>query len=813
MPPLADCPPPIELEQFLLGRFEEEDSLKLESHLASCTECQRQLSTLAAEDEFVRALRARSSPTATGETTLPLADAPEELVKLLVPHFKNIATSLEETNSFAATTAAADTLTLPDGLPRAPQRAFQTDVPERLGRYEIRGVLGSGGMGTVLHAYDPLLKRSVAIKVIKSRLLVDSSMADRLVREAQAAAAVEHDGIVPVYAVEMHDGTPCIAMPLLRGMTLKQRLEETAGPLSLTEILRIGREAAGGLAAAHESGLIHCDIKPANLWLEAPRDRVKVLDFGLAIVRGDGESEYEGISGTPGYLAPEQARGLPLDQRTDVFSLGCVLYRMATGVAPFTGEPRMRALWTVLSEAPATVAKLNPLAPLELSDLIGRMLAKEPDQRPASAAAVVEALEALERQVVDRQNRVVRRRWLAAMFVVALLSGSGVGTWAVMNAPSVAPPEPPVKLTLVGDESPLAIVLRHEGEEQTLTLGREKTLELPPGDYTVHPATDHPERKLVPDHFSVVAEKPQTLRIALVGEVARHTTHTQPVTCVATLPGPTKIVYSVGLDRTLVAWEPSTSTAPRFVDLPHAARCLAISPDGDSVTTAGGNKQPPAELAIRIWDAGRLVPKGEQLVGHTRMVQALAYSPDGKQLASSGADGVHLWNLANGESEVLALDEPETVLALAYSADGKRLVTGSDEGHAVLWGLHLRAPSKEFKTGPSAVRAVAFLSERSITAGDDGVLRIWKDGALEHEWLGHEKPVLAIAVSPDGRQVLSGDADGAIRVWSVSSGRTTQVLLGHKRAVNSVAFTGNGRQAISGGADGVVRLWQLPFSD
>ncbi|QDU28368.1 Serine/threonine-protein kinase PknB [Anatilimnocola aggregata] len=808
MPPQVTCPPNRALEHFLLGRLEDEDSLSLENHLTSCTNCQQQLTTLAAEDEFVETLRLYSRLTPAHESFAYLPDAPEELVKLLVPHFKQITLAIEST--IALPVSAADTPTFPKGLPLPATSAADPSLPKTIGRYEIQGVLGSGGMGTVLHAHDPLLKRSVAIKVIHGELLAEKGIATRLVREAQAAAAIEHDHIVAIYSVETHEGLPCIVMPMLRGVTLKRCLEETTGPLPLAEILRIGREAASGLAAAHSAGLIHCDIKPANLWLETPRGRVKVLDFGLAIVHGENDADTEAISGTPGYLAPEQARGLALDQRSDLFSLGCVLYRMATGISPFTGERRMRALWTVLSDPPPPATKLNPKVPTELSDLIGRMLARDPSERPATSAAVVEALESFERRLVDQQYRMIRRRWFAAMLAVALMSGCAVAWWGMMNTPAA---EAPVKVTFSGDEPSFAVVLRRDGHEQSLTLGREKTLDLQPGDYTVRPATELPGRRLVPDHFSVLADKPQALRIALVGEITQHVTHTQPVTCVAVRPGLTPLVLSAGLDRTLVAWDPTSSATPRFVDLPHAARCLAVSPDGNYVATAGGNKQPPAELAIRIWDAQKLIPRGEPLAGHTRMITALSYSPNGERIASAGADGVLLWNLNTGESQALVQESPQVMFALAYSADGNQLLTGSDEGQVVVWDNRTRKREREYSAGSAAVRAVAFLSERLVAAGDDGVIRIWNAGALQHEWLGHTEPVLALAVSSDGRQILSGDAAGTIRVWSVPSGQTTHVLTGHDRAVQAVAFVGNGRQAVSGGADGVVRLWQLPFRD
>jgi serine/threonine protein kinase len=808
MPAQASCPPSGELEQFLLGRLEDEDSLSLEFHLAGCTVCQQQLTTIAAEDEFVQALRQHSQPTSRVDSATQLTEAPEELVSLLVPHYKQIASAFEETAAFVSSAGLGEVSTR-NSRPQFQSPLSDAATPTTLGRYEIRGILGHGGMGTVLHGFDPLLKRSLAIKVIRSKLL-SQEMSARLVREAQAAAAVEHDHIVAVYAVEIYDDAPCIMMPLLRGVTLKQRLEETAGPLPLAEILRIGREAASGLAAAHAAGLIHCDIKPANLWLEAPSDRVKVLDFGLAIVRDDQAGDSTEVAGTPGFIAPEQARGQALDQRTDVFSLGCVLYRMATGEAPFTGERHTRALWTVISDPPPPALQKNAAVPAELSDLIERMLSRDPKNRPASAADVVAALEALERRLHEQQQRVLRRRWLAAMFVVALLSGCGVAMWGMFTAPTEATP---VQITFSGDEPPLEVMLRCDGKEQTLTLGREKTLELPPGDYTVRAVQNQTKRVLVPDRFSVVAEQPQTLRIALVGEVSRHEMHTGPVTGVAVQSGEKATVYSVGLDRALVAWEANSTNLPKFVDLPHSARCVAVSPKGDDVATAGGNKFPPAELAIRIFKTSDLTPRGNSLDGHTRMINALAYSPTDKQLASAGADGVFLWNTSTGDSQLLGADNPEFIYALAYSANGQHLVTGNDEGLVVVWDIRKRVRLKTYNTGPSPVRAVAFLSERVVSAGDDGTLRIWNAGALQHEWLGHTAAVQALAVSPNSRQVLSGDAEGNLRLWSVATGKTVQNWTGHKETVNAIAFLSNGRQAVSGGADGAVSLWQLPFSD
>jgi hypothetical protein len=674
MPTLMSCPPPSELEHFLLGKMDNDASQEVEAHLCQCAACQKQMVGLAAEDDIVRAMKRDPVRVRGEQAARSLPDAPDPLVDMLLPHLKRIAVTLKSAD--VATDREMELQGSPADYPTfipSPQTLTQ-DAPEPavLGGYVIRGVLGSGGMGTVLHCYDRLLRRSVAIKVVRTKLLAVPGMTERLVREAQAAAAVEHDHIVAIYAVETIDGMPCLVMPLLKGMTLKQRLDETDRLMSFEEILRVARETACGLDAAHAKGLVHCDIKPANLWLEESSGRVKILDFGLAIVRDQHEHDAEGISGTPGYLAPEQARGFPVDQRTDLFSLGCVLYRMATGNQPFTGDRHLRALWTVLSNPPAPAIQANPKLPVDLSDLIQQMLAREPDSRPASAAIVLELLDAIEHRLAELRHRVVRRRWLGALIGGSLVSGSGVGLWAFLMLPAKVRPVP---IAFLSDETPVPVVLRHEGQEQAFSLGIETTLSLLPGDYGVRTASPALNRRLVPDQFSVMEGQPQSIRIALVGEVARHNRHSGIVTGVGVVPGSNPpVILSVGTDRKLERWD-TADTSDRFVMLPHEARSLAISPRGDVVVTGGGNRTAPVELELRIWDADRLTLRGELDPAHSRFVTALAYSPDGKTLASAGTDGVFLWNLMTGQAQFLAHGNPKGIYAMAFSANGHRLLT------------------------------------------------------------------------------------------------------------------------------------------
>jgi eukaryotic-like serine/threonine-protein kinase len=270
----------------------------------------------------------------------------------------------------------------------------------RLGSYRILKLLGSGGMGLVFLAEDMHLKRPVALKVMKPEMAGKPVARERFVREARAAATLEHEHIVTIYQVGEENDVPFIAMPLLKGHSLEERLQHGAMP-SLDQVLRVGRQIARGLGAAHAAGLVHRDIKPANLWL-VPEEggRIKILDFGLArALAEESHLTQEGaLVGTPAYLSPEQARGDRVDHRSDLFSLGVVLYRLSTGQLPFRGESTMAVLLALATQQAQPVQEVNPALPAGLAELIMQLLAKDPALRPASAQEVADRLGALERQ-------------------------------------------------------------------------------------------------------------------------------------------------------------------------------------------------------------------------------------------------------------------------------------------------------------------------------------------------------------------------------------------------------------------------------
>jgi serine/threonine protein kinase len=270
-------------------------------------------------------------------------------------------------------------------------------MPERLGPYRLVKPLGRGGMGVVYLAEDTQLRRPTALKVMLPEAAADAKARDRFLREARAAAAVRNDHVVTVYQVGDEGGTPYIAMELLRGSPLDVYLAREAAP-AMTAIVRLAREIATGLAAAHAKGLVHRDIKPANIWLEAPRGRVKILDFGLARPTKPDTEDVERLThdgmvmGTPSYMSPEQARGEEVDFRTDLFSLGIVLYRLCTGQLPFTGPTTTAVLTQLAVFHPPPAADVNPNVPQALSDLIDRLLSKEPADRPKTTRELVDVL-------------------------------------------------------------------------------------------------------------------------------------------------------------------------------------------------------------------------------------------------------------------------------------------------------------------------------------------------------------------------------------------------------------------------------------
>src|SRR5262249_11593254 len=285
----------------------------------------------------------------------------------------------------------------PDALAaRGRSRAFRGPPPGpgalgRLDHYEVLEVVGWGGTGVVLRARDTKLQRVVAVKVLAPRLAASAAARRRFVGEAQAAAAVRDDHVAAIHAVSDEGPAPYLVMEFVSGVTLQDRVRQ-AGALELKEVLRVGAQVAKGLAAAHAQGLVHRDVKPANVLLENGAQRVKLTDFGLAGAAAAGLAGGGGHGGPPPYMSPERARGELLDHRSDLFSLGSVLYTMCAGRPPFQADSTAEVLRRVCQDSPPPLRGANPAIPGWLGDAIARLLAKQARDRFASAQEVADLL-------------------------------------------------------------------------------------------------------------------------------------------------------------------------------------------------------------------------------------------------------------------------------------------------------------------------------------------------------------------------------------------------------------------------------------
>lgn len=360
--------------RILLRSDEWNQEPQLVRHLDQCTTCQSRLLELATDAEWQSEVESvlRESP------ERPASSCTQSIVIALDG-------SMAEDVPVSCEAVTLDFL----GAPSHPE------MLGRLGRYEIERVIGAGGMGIVLKGFDTELHRPVAIKVLAPHLAHSGAARIRFAREARAVAAITHDHVLPIHDVDTNDKLPYLVMPFVAGQSLQSRLD-AQGPLPLRDILRIACQIAEGLGAAHALGIVHRDVKPANILLEESVDRARIMDFGLARAADDASITRSGIiAGTPFFMSPEQTRGERIDERSDLFSLGSVIYAMCTGKPPFRAETTMGVLRKISDTEPRSLREENPDIPTWLVKLVGKLMEKSPSARIQTAQDAAELLQRL----------------------------------------------------------------------------------------------------------------------------------------------------------------------------------------------------------------------------------------------------------------------------------------------------------------------------------------------------------------------------------------------------------------------------------
>jgi hypothetical protein len=646
----------------------------------------------------------------------------------------------------------------PDSPSYRPPLLSPEETPARLGGCEIARLIGQGGMGLVYQAYDPALKRWVAIKILSPHLASDPVARLRFAREAQAAAAVCHENVITIHAVSELNGLPYIVMDYMPGGSLQDYLDRYGRP-RWQEAARLGAEIASGLAAAHSRGLVHRDIKPSNVLLQASETRrlpgaAKIGDFGLARVADDSRLTRTGtIAGTPMYMSPEQSLGEPLDHRADLFSLGSVLYSLCTGREPFPGGTPVVVLRQVCEWTPTSIRRLNPAVPQWLAAVVERLHAKDPAHRVASAAEVAELLRhnlenpesprilppgrASGRRIKNR-NRALAGTALLCLLVPAALMLAGSAPHAPANA----------------------------------------------GDGIADERADK-----VP------------LRAALRG-------HNGPVWAISFSPDG-QMLATGGDDATLRLWEAASGKDSAVLTGSHSVVfTAAFSHSGEFLVSGSGDG------SIRLWDVASRKER-ESLPHGTVSVRRVAISPDDKTIAVGGTtQDVELWDVETRSLRRALPGHRGTILAIAFATDGKMLATGDARGDIRFWDPATGAERGNFSGDPLALRALAFSPDRATLAsagsGDKDV-KLWRVATRERFATLHENlsGLLCLAFSPNGSMLAAGNREGVVAIRDVPSGRTRATLQAHQGAVYALAFSRDGRTLASAGEDRLGKLWDL----
>ncbi len=680
-------------------------------------------------------------------------------------------------------------------------------------RYSDGHEIGRGGLGRVCAVNDLRLGREVAIKELHDDR---EPVQARFLREALITARLEHPSIVPIYeAGYWPDGTPFYAMKRLSGRTLDELIAETSSLPDRLDCLGHIISVVDAIAYAHSKGVIHRDLKPSNV-IVAEFGETVVVDWGLAKALddtldsrdagspslsdiGDDVTMAGAVLGTPRYMAPEQAAGSVVDERADIYALGALLYHLCAGEAPHPGTTPREVLYRLMLEPPPPVSERVPELPEDLAAIVNKAMARNPDQRYASALTLGDDLRRFQNgQRVSAHAYSLSTlfgRWLRrhralvtviAAAVTLLAATAAVSVWRIVRESEIA------HARMLDAQAARERERERNHELVVVQAGHEQ-------DATAAAAW----LKTLPVDAAVWGPARLVALTAKNRGIARHVWHDHDgVTSGLVLSPDGSLLATTSLDRTAVLRNLTTGTRVRLVGHTAEVRDIAFAPDRPLAATSSGDG------SVRLWDlAGNQV---QVFNDDTSASLRVLFSPDGAYLATTyGSGTVRLRHLDSGAVRVFEGHQGE-IWAIAFSPDGSTLASADFAGGVRTWSVTGDAPDRVLPSHDDRVRQVAFSPDGALlaSASHDGQVRLWRsaDGSLAMT-LAHAAGVVQANFSPDGDQITTASRDGSIHVWDLASG--ADQVLGHHGGVGySARFSPDGRLVASSAADGTVRVWE-----